>query len=348
MDHEMEDSIAQTEAAKPREPLNVELIANGTDRHHWHKWLVTFLSLSLAGSGMLYLAVVMIDPFSTGRFSLTQRIDFATDNKRLYVAGLVRDLRFNAALFGDSTSFALDPRTIAGASGWQLAQLSVPAAIPGNVLTIASAFARQHRGVRTLELFVLSQVWCREIGPNERPIGAFPDWLYNDSSNRVYLSRIFFSEAAIAAAVRVGIWLGLADQMARADGYLTRVPKRDLALLMQPRPTGGPSPDAPIPAIDALADHVAVLPRDAAVVFVWAPPYINALPADGSVAALRLQACKKRAQQIAADHGNSSFLDLMTENSITRNIANYQDPLHYNPPAADQIALAIAGVVPHM
>src|SRR5262249_42867152 len=114
-EHKMEDSIAQTQATKPREPLNVELTANGTDRHQWHKWLVIFLSLSLAGSGMLYLAVVLIDPFSTGRFSLTQRIDIATKNKRLYSAGLVRDLRFNAALFGDSTSFALDPRTIAGA-----------------------------------------------------------------------------------------------------------------------------------------------------------------------------------------------------------------------------------------
>src|SRR5262245_6021711 len=297
---------------------------------------------------MFYLVVVLIDPFSTGRFSLTQRIDFATGNKRLYGAGLVRDERFNAALFGDSTSFALDPSTIAGASGWRMAQLSVPAATPGNILTIASAFARHHRGVRRLELFVLSHVWCREVGPKDQPHRQVPDWLYHHRPHHLYLSRIFFSDAAIAAAVRVGIWRGLADQKARADGYRTRPPKRDLALLMQPRPTGGPLPDAPIPAIDALAGHVAGLPPDVAVVFVWAPPYINALPADGSVAALRLPACKERVQQIAADHGNSSFLDLMTENSITRNIANYQDPLHYNPPAAHQVALAIAGVIPHM
>src|SRR5262245_62393216 len=158
---------------------------------------------------MFYLVVVLIDPFSTGRFSLTQRIDFATENKRLYGAGLVRDLRFNAALFGDSTSFALDPSTIAGASGWRMAQLSVPAATPGNILTIASAFARHHRGVRRLELFVLSHVWGREVGPNDQPIGQVPDGLSIDSSNHVYLSRIFFFDAAIDAAVRVCFLIGV-------------------------------------------------------------------------------------------------------------------------------------------
>ena len=319
-----------------------ERVAEGPGR--WRIWLLTLLSGLIACSAMLYIAVILIDPFSTGRFSLTQRIDFATRTMRLADAGLVRDLRFDAAVLGDSTGFTLDPARIAGASRWRIAQLAIPAATPANILTVASAFERHHRARHTLEVFVLSGGWCRRNGPNASRFGPFPDWLY-ESSDRVYLSRIFFPDAIVSAAVRVGIWLGLADQAAPADGYAPAFRARNIAEFLSKRPGEGPPPDAPFPAIDVLMAHISALPINSAVAFVLVPPYVSFLPLDGSIAAARLQACKERIQQIAAARPGTAYLDLMTENSISRAIENYQDPVHYNPGGSRQIESRIAHLI---
>jgi hypothetical protein len=318
--------------------------AEDESRRQWRNWLCALLSLAAGCSVLLYAAVVLIDPFSTGRFSLTQRIDFTTSNSRLANAGLVRDLQFDGAILGDSTAFALDPVRIAGTSKWRIAQLAIPAATPANILTVARAFERHHGALSTLEVFILSMYWCSTTRPNKNAYGPFPDWLY-ESTDRIYLSRIFFDDAVKGATVRVGIWLGLANQAARADGYAPVLPARNLESLLAARPADGPPPDAPFPAIDVLAAHIAALPANSTVAFVFAPPYVNALPIDGSIAAARLRACKERVQQIAAGRANTRYLDLMTENTITLAIDHYQDRVHYNSAGAHLIEPKIARLI---
>jgi hypothetical protein len=338
----MSDTSDLDDAGRFREPY--EGVADADSRHRWRIWLLALVLGLIACTAILYIAVVLIDPFSTGRFSLTQRIDFATRTMRLADAGLVRDRRFDAAILGDSTGFTLDPARISEASKWQVAQLAIPAATPANILTVASAFERHHRAVRTLEVFVLSGGWCRSNDPNASRFGPFPDWLY-ESSDRLYLSRIFFSDAVVSAAVRVGIWLDVADQAAPADGFAPAYRTRNNAEFLGERPTEAPPPEAPFPAIDALMAHIFALPTRAAVAFVLVPPYVSLLPVDGSIAAARMRVCKDRIRQIAAGRPGTSYLDLMTENSISREIENYQDPVHYNLTGAHQVESRIAHLI---
>lgn len=340
----MTETTALEGAATLKESREHQLPVDEAKRRQWRNWLHTLLLVAVAGGALLYLAVVLIDPFSTGRFSLTQRIDITTSNTRLAKAGLVRDPRFDAAIFGDSTAFPLDPTKIAGTSGWRLAQLAIPAATPANILTVARSFERHHPASSTLEVFVLGNSWCRSNGPNENPYGPFPDWLY-ESTNGVYLSRILFSDAVVSAVARVGIWLGLANQAARADGYSPKFTDRNLSELLSRRPTVAPPPDAPFPAIDALAAHISALPDNYAVAFVFAPPYVSALPPAGSVAAARLQACKQRVRQLASGRASTAYLDLMTVNSITQAIENYEDTMHYNAGGARLIEPIIARLI---
>ena len=100
-----------------------------------------------------------------------------------------------------------------------------------------------------------------------------------------------------------------------------------------------------MPEVDALAEYMSTLPADFAVAFVLAPPYVSALPIAGSAAAARLQICKDRVRQIAAGRANTAYLDLMMENSITRSIQFYQDPLHYNLSGAREIERRIARLI---
>ena len=60
---------------------------------------------------MLFGAVILCDPFSTGRFTPITRIDFI--GNRLYAdAAHVRDLRYDAAVFGNSHAVRLIPENL--------------------------------------------------------------------------------------------------------------------------------------------------------------------------------------------------------------------------------------------
>ena len=308
----------------------------------WRTWIAITLSAGLSATALLWVAVVLIDPYSSGRFALTQRIDLATENARLADAGLVRDQQFDGAIFGDSTAVAIDPRVVAQGTGWSIAQLAFPASVE-NMLTIAAAFERFHPDRPTLEIFTLRDRWC-ETAVLSSPL-PFPGWLY-DPDNRPYLARILSTDAVETAFLRLRIWLGIARPKVRADGY------RPLMLVPAPanlfqtlRPAGGPSPDQPFPSIDLLAAHVAGLAANRSVLFVFVPSYVSLLPVAGSTAERRLAACKQRVRQIAASRPGTGYLDLLTENPATTLIDNFVDPVHFNIKAAPQVAAAISRTI---
>lgn len=319
---------------------------DGCDARPWRRWLRAFLLTAIILGGVLYAGVVLIDPFSTGRFSLAQGVDIASRNARLIKGGVARDPRFDAAIFGSSTGYALDPQKIGDGSGWTVAQLAIPATLPPSQLLVARAFQGHRNGRANLQIYMLDYLWCRPGDPSAGGWGAFPDWIY-ESSGTEYLSRILFPEGVTTAARRLAIRSGLMEPSARADGYMVTnlppIPRTTLAALV--RPTANPAPAEGFPALELLARHIARLPEEVALAFVFAPPFINTLPVAGSAADERLQECKARARQIAALRPNSVSLDLMAENAITRDAANYFDELHYTPAAADAVASTIVALL---
>jgi hypothetical protein len=325
----------------PNEPTS--LVA---DPHAWRNWLWLVLALAVAGCLLLWLAVVLIDPFSTGRFALTQRVDITAINPRLADAALVRDPRFNAAILGDSTAVTIDPRAVAGSSAWRVLQLSLYGASAPEIVTVADAFERHHRGVATLEIIVMSNQWC---GTTLVPVGLigmggpipFQSWLY-DSSDAVYLSRLLSSEAVALSVKRVNIWLGRSKPELRDDGFLERPLERHPPALLKQRPTAGPSPMAPFPSLDLLAAHIDALPDNRAVAIVLVPIHVSALPVAGSAGAARLEACKQRIHDIAARRPRAAYLDLMVENAISMSEDNYADSMHMAVTAVPQLEAAIA------
>jgi hypothetical protein len=316
----------------------------------WRHWLWRFGGLFAATSVALYLCVVVVDPFSTGRFALTQRIDVATPTSRLAKAGIVRDPQFNAAIFGSSFAVPLDPAKVGAGTGWHVVQLAIEAALPPNQLTVARAFERHHGAGAALDIFILDSLWCRPGDPYAGGSGPFPTWLY-ESTDGEYLSRIFFPLAIETMVVRIEIWLGLARQRGPSDGSVVIFPS-DGGLRQAPpvvgRPVDGPPVDAGFPALDALADHVARRPAASAIAFVLVPAYIAALPEEGSAAARRLQACKDRVRNLAERRPNAAYLDFMTDSPLARDPANFTFDLHYRVEVAHwmepQIARALAGL----
>jgi hypothetical protein len=316
----------------------------------WRHWLWRFGGVFAATSVGLYLCVILVDPFSTGRFALTQRIDVATPVSRLAKVGIVRDPEFNAAIFGSSLGVPLDPVEVGAGTGWRVAQLAIEAALPPNQLTVARAFERHHRLGAALDIFILDSLWCRLGDPYAGGSGPFPTWLY-ESPDSEYLSRIFFPIAIETMVVRIEIWLGLAPQRGRSDGFVVISPSDGGVRQAPPvvhRPVDGPPVDAGFPALDALADHVARRPAASATAFVFVPAYIAALPEEGSAAARRLQACKDRVRNLTERRPNTAYLDFMTDNPLVRDPSNFTYDFHYRVEVAHwmepQIARALAGL----
>lgn len=316
------------------------------EARRWRRWLAAFLLTTGLLGTFVYAGVVLVDPFSTGRFTLIQGVDVASRNARLLKGGVARDPQFDAAVFGSSTGFPLDPRRIGNGTGWAVAQLAIPASLPPSQLLVARTFQRYHSNGANLQIYTLDELWCRPGDPAAGAWGAFPEWVY-ESPDREYLSRILFPEAVTAAARRLVIRAGLMETPARADGFmttnLTPVPRTKLAALV--RPSANPAPDNRFPALELLAAHIAALPAESRLAFAFMPPYVNMLPVAGSPAEARLQACKARAREIAGLRPHTAWLDLMTENALTTNVMNYYDEVHTTPAAADEIAAAIVRVL---
>jgi len=325
-----------------------DLAATGDlgDTRPWRRWLAVFAGTTFVVGAVVYLAVLLIDPFATGRFTPIKSIELASNNPRLLKAGLVRDPRFDGAIFGSSTGYPLDPQRIGDASGWRVAQYAIPASLPPSQLRVARAYQRFHRGEASLQIYVLDHFWCRPGDPASGGWGAFPDWVY-ESSDAEYLSRILFPEGIKTAAQRVGLWLGFVQPTARDDGYLFKdmAPIPRAQLLSRERPRSDDAPGAGFPALDLLAQHIATLPPNIRVAFVFAPPHISMIPVAGSPADARLQACKARARRLATARDGSTWLDLMTENEITRDEKNYFDEVHYTPATAERFAAAIVAAL---
>ncbi len=333
--------------ASDHEKLDLAAAGGGVDdARAWRRWLFTFLATTVVLGAVVYVAIVLIDPFATGRFTPIRSIELASNNPRLLKAGLVRDMRFDAAIFGSSTGYPLDPRKIGDASGWRVAQVAIPASLPPSQLQVARAYQRFHAGQPTLQIYVLDHLWCRPDDPASGGWGAFPYWVY-ESSDAEYLSRILFPEGVKAAMQRVAIWTGLAQPPARDDGFMTKdmapIPREQI--MGRERPTADEAPNAGFPALDLLAQHIAALPANVRVAFVFAPPYVSVLPVAGSPAEARQQACKARAREIVSRREGNAYLDLMSENDITRDETNYFDERHYNQPAATKVATAIVAAL---
>src|SRR5579871_2453529 len=313
----------------------------------WSKWLVRYLVTLAVLAAALALFVVVMDPFSTGRFALTQRIDITTSNPRLSDAALVRDKRFNGAIFGDSVAIGLDPQAVASQSKWRLLQLAMFAASAREVTTVASAFERHHSDGSTLEIFVVDSRWCSDDPKAQDSDAVFPAWLYN-SNDATYLANLqLSSEAVVASVTRLQIWAGLVQPPLREDGYAPWSYGHNAATFIQTRPVEAAAPTAPMPALDVLAAHISALGDNRALAVVFAPQHVSVLPVPGSAAAVRLEACKQRVHDMVARRPRAAYLDLMIDNPLAQDAENFTDPLHLDGRGLPSFAAGVAQLIEH-
>src|SRR5262249_20416176 len=96
----------------------------------WRRCMIAFLAVFFGGLGSIYAFVLAVDPYDTGRFPtplrsrVSARQGLFETGQRTGSASRGRDLRFNAALFGDSRTQLLDPAKLSEATGLSFVQLT--------------------------------------------------------------------------------------------------------------------------------------------------------------------------------------------------------------------------------
>lgn len=280
---------------------------------------------------MLYATVVLVDPFSTGRFSIFDTVDIAISDRMLAGAGRVRDSRFDSAIIGNSHAERFDPRRLDELTGRRFVQLSVPGLGLPEQMVMARAFLSHHQGPGLALLWVIDHFWCHSAQEPTLTKSDFPTWLY-ESSRIDYLRRIYSTDALQATAHRLAIRLFNAPPPARSDGYVEREPVMPPGWIAReigaPRPVQAMPATDPFPDLDRLDELISGINQHTAVALVFPPYYLSKLPEAGTAAAARLDACKARVAGIAQRHARGTMIDFMRADDVAHDPGNFFDPTH--------------------
>jgi hypothetical protein len=288
---------------------------------------------------------VLLDPYDTGRFAVLPSVGAADGNPRTANASRGRDPQFNAAVIGNSTGQALDPRELSRLTGLSFVQMTVPGTRIREQLAMARWFRQHHRQIGAL-VFVTDDSACRRDAIV--PTNPFPFWLYTDSDLE-YLANLLDARAIDIAWRQLQVRLGRrspADPIGywnyEVDAPSDRHPQPGEQSTLNDLADPG---DAAFPAADRLRAVLQALSADVPVVAVMPPRFYTEVPPDGTSAALRIRACKQAFASVVAGRARSGFLDFRIDNPATRDPRNFVDTRHYRAPIARRIERAIAAMI---
>jgi hypothetical protein len=299
--------------------------------------------------------VIVLDPYDSGRFSSFDGHGVPSFGQRLTAASLARAPDTQAAIIGNSTVQLIDPARLAELTGPRFVSLAIPATGPIEQLAVARWLVRHHDGVSgpVLQALVigLDARWCQGGGQLDVR-DPFPFWLYGDSGF-AYVRGLLNLRGVEAAERKVKLTLGIEKRL-HADGYRDFEPElaRNETAAAADFAEGNRGFDAAggdtLDAVARLRDFLAGVPATTSLVLVFVPRYSITLPAPGSPAGQRSEACKAAFRQLAAGRPHTAIVDFLKDGEIARDRRNFWDRVHYRKPIAhlieDEIAAALRAV----
>jgi hypothetical protein len=299
-----------------------------------------FLLTFVVGLTLIYLLILLIDPFGTGWFPALPIVGVNDEDSRTADVYRARDPQFDSAIIGNSSGQLLSPRRLAEASGPKFVQLTIPGSGPREQLAVWRWFMAHHKAINAIVL-VADQSWCTDDANLQ--IHPFPFWLYSERWLD-YGINIFSMRSLDRAFRRFRLALGLlklSDPTGYNDYEAGRVPSfspvvRDLVV-----PAAPVVPEVDVnqnfPAIDRLDQAIAALPSSVAVIIVAPPVFITKLPLAGTPGAARTAACKVRLTKTVSSRDRSGFVDMFRDLSISHDPMNFMDATHYRAAVAQLI-----------
>ena len=295
----------------------------------WRRFALTFLGVFGGGVGLLYLALLVIDPYDTGRFPTFMKTGVLDEGQRTSNASHGRDPRFTAAVIGNSRAQMLDPAKLSASTGMDFVQLTTPASGPVEQMTMLRYFMAYHRKIDAI-ILTIDERWCGHDA-SLPIILPFPFWLYR--GNAEYVAHFFSTRALTFAARRIKMELGIvpADDSRGYQDYETGHYRNfNPGPLQRVEPPAVASRDTPFAGFELLDPVLASLPVATHVVFLMSPVYQVFLDRELDPQIIAdLPRCKAEVAARAEARPNTSFLDYFQESAISHDAENFMDTQHF-------------------
>lgn len=325
--------------------------AGGPDR--WAGFTAAFLGWAAALFGLAVGALVLIDPYDTGRPGLLtlrgslNRDAFAANMTRL------RDLRFDSAVIGNSHVQLLRPEQLDRLTGSSFVSLVLLGTFPADHLDILRVFVARHPAPPRTIVLGIDQFWCSEAVMRSE---HFPDWVYADRFTDYLIGLTRLHSVKVARYRLLNLFRNAAGNL-RPDGFFDYAPiYRELGLadptasrarLAQAKafPVNG---TGRFPAVEELRRAIAAVPAATAILLVRTPVYRTALPDPATPEGRTAEACRAAVAEVAASRPKTAFVDVLGSGRFADEPANFYDHDHYRAPVAAgieaELALALAGL----
>ncbi|HXW41620.1 MAG TPA: hypothetical protein VEK75_10475 [Xanthobacteraceae bacterium] len=327
----------------------------------WRGFVFLFLRALIGGVAVIYLFILLVDPYGIVPFSLPLDRRIVSINQRYMYPQIVRSGRFDSLIIGTSTSRLIDPQLLDGFFHARFANLAMDSATAWEQQAMLDLFLRTVGPPKVL-IVGLDVVWCDPNADHDRiTFRGFPRWLYDGSPWDRYLHLL--NAGTLEVAVRlVGYQFGLYRERIRFDGYDAFVPlesqydaeraRRNIWGDAPHSALTAPAAAAPplsaeersrlaFPALSWLDAGLARLPDGSLKILAFMPVHVAAQPPPGSRAAAVEAECKARIAAIGRNRG-ATVIDWRIASDLTRTDTNYWDSLHYRVPVADRLAQELA------
>lgn len=301
----------------------------------------------------VFAFVAVVDPWNMLPLSPPlARVPIST-NARFSFPALAREHRFDAVLVGTSTARLVRPVRLDWLLGVRLANLAMNSATAWEQSQMLLLFLRQHPTPK-LVLIDLDAAWCHPNVPIEKTARPFPTWMYSGSAYQGY-AHIFNLYAVQEAANQFAVMIGLQHPRYGLDGYTDFLPPDDRYDPVRVNkifrswgpPDATPADDVPLtfPTSALLAHDLAATPTQTRRLLFFPPITAEQQGATGSELARRWASCKADVLRIVGTMPNTSIIDFMIADAVTRNRSEYWDPVHYRVDVADRMMLAFGRVL---
>ncbi len=306
-----------------------------------------------ATTAAAFAFVAVVDPWNVLPLSPPlARVPIST-NARFSFPALARESRFDAVLIGTSTARLMRPDQLDPLLGVRLANLAMNSATAWEQSQMLMLYLHHHPAPKLI-LIGLDASWCHPNVPIEEIARPFPGWMYGGSPYQGY-AHILSLYAVQEAANQLAVLIGLKHPQYGRDGYTDFLPpddRYDPARVAKIFRSWGPpdatrATDAPLTFATSalLADDLAATKPQTRKLLFFPPITAEQQGTPGSELARRWARCKTDILRVVDGKPNTSVVDFMIPDAITRDRSEYWDPLHYRVDVANRMMLAFGRVL---
>jgi hypothetical protein len=318
-------------------------------------FLKSFIAIASGTVALIFAAIILLDPYGVSPIRLPFKRAIMDINQRYMYPQLARSQAFDSVVIGTSTSRLLDPNVLGAAFGGRFVNLAMNAGTAWEQTELAKLYLRHNPSPKTFILGI-DQMWCLSERIIEKTtFRGFPVWMYDENPWNDLPE--FFNLKTLEIAGRLAAHrLRLMPERIRGDGYEVFTPpeasydlRRARFHIWKNRPGERITPQLPeialtpaeqdaiiFPAIAWLDDLLQLLPKETRRLLVYMPLHVATQPTPGSRTSAEVELCKTRIDAVARRNG-AKVVDFAIDSPVTRNDANYWDPLHYRLPIAPRI-----------